>query len=382
MKLSEKRIKIVSLAAGVTVITMSALMTVFLLLMSIHALKPRKTQITLYTDNVDYLYSGSVFDGSRPELIYGKLEQGHTLSCVAVAQRIEPGSQKNAPQYVILDEAENDVTDMYRVKEEWGDLTVNRIKLVVSTSDASKIYDGEPLSSNLAHLVSGDLMAYHQAEFKGVAELTEVGETDNIAAATITDRYGNDVSNYYEVVTEPGKLTVEPIKIHLAISETEKIYDGTPLSNEGWKLVGGSLLSGDKMEPVSYAQITSVGSVKNAVTFSVTDKNGKDVSHRYAFVFPEEYLRITPVRLVLETGSAEKKYDGKALECDEWSLTGGKLPEDHRIEVKCSSRTSVGISQNVITGFAVYKKLPNGKEIDVTDCFVYSYAPGTLTVLP
>ena len=85
--------------------------------------------------------------------------------------------------------------------------------------------------------------------------------------------------------------------------------------------------------------------------------------------------------IYIETGSAEKVYDGEELILDEWGLKSGyKLADGHILAVVCvGSQTEVGDSPNHVNKFQT--KIFDASGNDVTKNYKIDYALGTLKVV-
>ncbi|MBR2445527.1 MAG: transglutaminase domain-containing protein [Clostridia bacterium] len=85
-----------------------------------------------------------------------------------------------------------------------------------------------------------------------------------------------------------------------------------------------------------------------------------------------------PSALVVVAGSAQKQFDGEALECHEYKIKSGKLQKGHRIEAEFdASLTDVGSMENVVR-----IKIVDEIGADVTNHYKLETRPGKLTVSP
>ncbi|MFW5865050.1 MAG: transglutaminase domain-containing protein, partial [Candidatus Izemoplasmataceae bacterium] len=113
--------------------------------------------------------------------------------------------------------------------------------------------------------------------------ITDIGEEINTFDYQILDEALNDVSSYYAVDDNEGKLEIIPEKIPLTIiSESDsKTYDGTPLTNEEWELYDSQVLPDHTLTVHVNGSITDIGSTENTFTYMITDEFGIDVSMEY-----------------------------------------------------------------------------------------------------
>ena len=102
--------------------------------------------------------------------------------------------------------------------------------LVVQIESAQKEFDGVPLTCEKYTIKKGALRKGHKLEVTYGAQQTEVGWAENIATVKVKDALGADVTSHYEIDTRPGKLTVTHRKLIVKSGDTQKVYDGLPLT--------------------------------------------------------------------------------------------------------------------------------------------------------
>ena len=139
----------------------------------------------------------------------GELEQGHTYEYSSAAS-VNAGIQLNRFDVKIYNEKKEDITSHYYIEKKYGMVTVARARITIKASDAAKVYDGTPLTSNEYQLTEGALIAGDQIVICIVTgEQTEIGRSDNVVTQiTILDTRRQDVTDNYEIVLESGKLRV------------------------------------------------------------------------------------------------------------------------------------------------------------------------------
>ena len=175
------------------------------------------SMLVFKTDNVTREYDGTPLKATATcEYISGKLKDGHTISyAVTDKSRTEPGSTLNIPSFKVVDREGNDVSYMYALSEEkLGYITVTRIKLKITSGSAEMEYDPSTPGKVLyctEYSYEGALLSEHTVRVQISGQISSVGYCDNqIDFVTIVDKNGNDISEYYDVETENGTLTVLP----------------------------------------------------------------------------------------------------------------------------------------------------------------------------
>ncbi len=178
-------------------------------------------------------------------------------------------------------------------------------------------------------------------------------------------------------------------KVDLTVSaySATKEYDGKPFSewnSEKVIITNGQLLPGHTMKValdegryntlpgVYYNRITSV---------KIYDSTGTDVTDKYYKVkYKDGEMTIKKRSLVIQLGSASKKYDGTPLKCEEWRLVSGTILPDTDIRVETITEiTDVGTALNQILHVYVYET-KNGVTRDVSSFYDIRALHGTLEI--
>ena len=89
-----------------------------------------------------------------------------------------------------------------------GVITVSKNILKIRSSDASKNYDGTPLTATGYVLLDGELKEGHVIKVITIGQQIEVGSSDNHFTVIIVDENGKQVTAEYEIIKECGRLEV------------------------------------------------------------------------------------------------------------------------------------------------------------------------------
>ena len=154
------------------------------------------------------------------------------ITDLPVVQFVKDGEVVNDFALFVMDESEIDVTYNYNiVVVEKGILSITPRPITITSSDATKPYDGTPLVHNQFELVDcllgmGDVIS---AETTGTQ--TKVGWSyntyDRKALKIVCG--DDDRTDNYEITFQNGKLTVTATLIFYPVDAT-KPYDGKPLT--------------------------------------------------------------------------------------------------------------------------------------------------------
>lgn len=231
-------------------------------------------------------------------------------------------------------------------------VSVEPEKLVISSASAISTYDGEALTDSGWNLVEGELKEGHELKVTVSGSQSGVGISENYVIATVVDETGADVSEDYNIEYRPGALNVKPRNIRIIADSEIKLYDGTPLTSDKYKIESSlSLLPSHTVEVTIEGSITDIGEEDNRVTAVVIkDENGENVTRNYNVQTTDGKLIVYSVdTIVIESDSNAKFYDGAPLTDSDWKLVSGNLVEGDVLKVNVTgTQTEVGTSKNNI----------------------------------
>ena len=252
------------------------------------------------------------------------LAKGHTLS-LKTSGSVVFGTVTNEyvkDSLVIYDENGRDVTHNYTASVLDGTLTVKPRPVTISTGDASKLYDGKPLTQNTATYDPEALLPGHVLQYSVIGTRTDAGTSDNVidrGSVSVTDAAtGEDVSQYYEFIFDEGTLEVLPIPITVETRSGKWVYDGkVHYGSSDVTLTEGQLLKGHYLFWNTDAlSVRDAGSMKNAVYVKIRTANGTDMTHNYDITYDFGTLTVTPRPVTVRFPDTELVYDGKPHKVD------------------------------------------------------------------
>lgn len=243
--------------------------------------------------------------------------------------------------------------------------------LEVETEGATKVYDGEALTHDVATIKG--LKNNETATIHATGSQTEVGESDNGYAITWD---GSAQQGNYTIKTATiGKLVVSETADQITAMpvNVETTYDG---SAHGTTVQVTGLPKGytvKKAESKATATNVADGEVKAAVDeLVIVNAQGKDVTSKLNIKRGTATIKINPAPLTVTTDGGEKEYDGTALTANGIKVEGLK-GKDSVSAKTTGSRTKVGSSNNTYEINWKDTKKSNYKVSDVL---------GTLKVTP
>lgn len=337
---------------------------------------PRK--ITIQADSASKIYDDTALTAQGFEIVSeNKLVLDHSVSEISIdGSQLDAGVSDNVPHDAkIVNGMGTDVSRNYEITYLNGTLEVFKRKIKVTTGSAEHLYDDNYFYYNNGGLVSnfGDgVLSSQTATVVVIGSAIDAGTYENSCTVVVERNSNNsDVTHNYEIIKELGTLTIHPRVINIYTGDATKTYDGSPLTGSGYYSADYStLLSTHQIQNVieTGKQLT-VGTSENTAQAVIVRRNNTsyDVSKNYV-LNPECYgkLTVTPAMLSIQTGSAEKPYDGTPLTCPDYTiLDTSPLAEVHTFKIVTTGIiTEVGTTPNTYE-FQVFLG-----ELDVTDCFV------------
>ncbi|MBQ6503052.1 MAG: Cna B-type domain-containing protein [Flexilinea sp.] len=345
-----------------------------------------KRAITIKAESDTKTYDGTALTKDSLDKSYeSQLASTDSISAFTVTgSQTTAGHSDNKPSgFQISHQTLGDVTDCYDITPENGTLTVEPRPLTITAGSDTKVYDGTPLTkdsielSETTPLAEGDSIQSRTVN----GSQTEVGSSANVPSnAVIVNKDGETVTSSYIIKYENGELTVTRNRsvIITAASDT-KVYDGTPLTNDGYTYSG--LAAGDYIDSVTVTGTqTNTGTSEN-VPSAVVIRNaaGEDVTGNYENItYRPGTLTVTQKPLFITADSDVKIYDSTSLKRETYTNTALAAGDELSEVVVTGSRIQVGISPNTPSNGVIR----NGAGEDVTGNYKISYISGTLEVKP
>lgn len=286
--------------------------------------------------------------------------------------------------YAIKNADGKDVTDQFgNVSTGFATLLVTKRPVTVVSEDASKVYDGTPLTKHEAGVTEGSMVDGESFVYEFTGIQTIAGESANSFIISAGD--GTNLDNY-EITKQEGTLKVEPKGIvpgedngMKVTKPVDKVYNGkeqkfVPVVTDGDKAL---------VENVDY-----VVTYTDALGFEDDAAAKDDFANvtgdifvtvtgigNYAGSLTQSY-QITPKPYTVTTVSGSKVYDGTPLEGAslEGNFVGGLVNDDDATFVVTGTQTEVGASDNTYTLEFVDEQMAKNYKLVKEDI-------GTLTVV-
>lgn len=377
MKHKRKIVKTTSYVAGIFAIASALLVMVLFIMSALGVIFPRKESIMLHTDTLSKIYDATPLSGGTMTLKYGELHSGHVLEVLEECTYTKVGKYKNEPSYRIVDASGADVTNMYDIRADFGNIIIAARPLTVQSPSKTKRYDGVELISDEIYVFGGKLVKGDSFICYSKTSITDPGSKQILPTYHIVDENGADVTDQYAITNDLGILTIRSLPITIVTASAEKVYDGKPLSSDEWECLG-TLLEGHKVAVTCITEKSDVGTFQNEAEVQFRDKDGNDVSQLYNVDMKYGTLTISPLPLHIMTGNATKEYDGTRLSCDTWEIVSGKLAAGEKIDLRSFTvLNAIGVTENKMN-FAI----TDAKGNDITYRYQITQETGELCITP
>ena len=376
MKISKNRKALY--VTGCAILAVAMLLAVYFVLLGTGVIHGREQIIVIKANSAEKIYDGEPLTCSEWEILKGEVRPGHTMHIYPVGEQTEPGKSENQLRVTIEDSLGADVSDDYHIEYVPGTLTVYAQELKLKSINQSQVYNGQPLKANPDgwEILSGGVLDDHTLSVTMNASISEIGSCENLMEVLITDKKGTDVTSLYKISLITGSLTIYPYTLKLQSGSETKYYDGEPLTNHTYQILGGELQNGHRLEIDYSGEITEVGYIDNAYTVRIYDEQNNDVTNQYYLDCMTGTLVILPARFWVESGSAWKVYDGLPLIYNKYQIiSGGPVNGDTYEVIVTGSQTEIGSSNNT-TELHIYDKDGN----DVSANYSIEIFEGTLVV--
>ena len=276
-----------------------------------------KRKVTLTSANAEKVYDGTPLTKDKVTVGGDGFVEGEGATYNVTGSQKDVGDSKNTFSYKLND---NTKEKNYEITKTEGTLkvTANETEVVVTITghNSTVTYNGSEQSVNGYDVsIAPEGVSYTTADFSfnGNAEAkgTDAGEYKMGLTAKNFENTNTNFTNVTFVVTD-GYVTINPRSVTLTSTDDEKVYDGTPLTNDKVTVGGDGFATGEGVTCDFTGSQTDVGESKNTFTFEANAGTNKD---NYTFEVAFGTLKVTPVTAKVTVTITEKSgtatYDGK-----------------------------------------------------------------------
>ena len=361
---------------GSVLIGVVTVLVVMLVLAGAGAVNASPDSLIISSASVSKIYDGTSLSDASWTIDKGALRDGHTAEVTVTGRQKTVGSCENKLTVNIYDAAGKDVTGDYDITLNPGTLTVLARSYEIHSVNATKEYDGTPLTAEKYIEASGSLASGHSVRVSFSGSLQNVGTAENKFTAKVYDEKNYDVTENYKLDCLPGTLEVTRRAVTFKSGDASKEYDGTPLENKDISLATGTYAVGQSATFDASAEITEPGVKQNEFAAHIIDADGNDVSDNYDITYITGKLEVIKRAVTFKSGDATKEYDGYPLYASDHTVIAGSYVSTHAPAYSAPVTLTVpGTMQNTFTVTFV-----DADGNDVTAYYDISYVYGTLEV--
>lgn len=301
---------------------------------------------------------------------------GDTVKYLSVNEGFSGYVTPDASYVKIYNASGKDVTSAYSLSYEASYVTTVSRSVTVTVKDATKTYDGTPLSATSYEITSGSILKGDKLKVDLIGSVTDANKpTAASADCAVTNSDGDNVTRFYNFNIVKSTLTVVPRDITVTTENQSFVYNGSARQHRV-QTNTNTLVSGHSINFNSHASITDVGTVENSCTAVITDPYGQNVSKNYNITYKFGTLTVTPLKLNVTTATSSTEYNGEDFYDTYLSFSGSGLAYGDRYEPTSYTKASGhGTFKNSVS-FKIYNS--NGR--DATKNYEFTVTEGTLTV--
>ena len=291
----------------------------------------------------------------------------------------------------VTDAQGNDVTSEFKVETKNGKLTIGKADVTIAPNDASKPYDGQPLTAtefSATGFVGNDTVA--NVVYGG--SQTEAG-TSKSSITSYEAAEGTNLNNY-NITKDTGILKVtaseQAVVVKVKGNKNSQKYDSTEKSVSGYTVAGVTVDGQDStlygafagtdfaFTGTATAARTDAGTTYMCLTtdqFANVNKNFSNVTFE---VVEDGSVTVTPREVTLTSATDEKPYDGTALTNSNVTVSGDGFAQGQGFTAHVAgSQTNAGSSDNTFT-----YELTGGATEGENGNYIITKVEGALTVKP
>lgn len=256
-------------------------------------------------------------------------------------------------------------------------------KITVASPYQSKEYDGEPINLEGPDIINGSLAKGDNIFYESIQPTFIFGTGQAYFTAKVLNKFGNDVSHFYDIHYEYGHLQINRRKITITSYSYNKTYDGTgfEINGPGYAITSGSLVPGHRIQYLSTLEDRIrdpyVKDETNYFTVSIINESNENVTQYYDIEPVYGKITITKRKITIKTGSMTNEYDGTLQSCTSYVFVNSSLADGDRV---------ISFSATVARYVAIYTNeflsmvIENSQDVDVTFCYEISYVFGQINI--
>ena len=268
-------------------------------------------KLTVTAPDASRMYDGEALTAAVCTIGSGLAEGDKVyVNATGSATNVNDSRKGNNPvgNVLVLHNETEDVTANYDIKKVDGTLTITPRTVTLTSASASRAYNGTPLTDGTVTESGDGFVKEEGAVYTVTGSQLEKGSSENSFSYTLKE---NTKTENYAITTVEGKLevTASETPITITANDAGKVYDGTALTEAGYRYTEGVLAAGDELTAVVEGSQTEAGSTANKVTSYKVLHDEKDVTASYTFdKSVPGTLTVEPKKVTIKVNSYTKVY--------------------------------------------------------------------------
>ena len=191
----------------------------------------------------------------------------------------------------------------------------------------------------------------------------------------IRNASGEDVTSKLNVKVNEGTITINPAELVVVTPDSDKVYDGTPLTAEG--SISG-FVAGETANFKTTGTQTAVGTSANSYEIAWT---GTAKQSNYTISETVGTLTVTEYAgsIVATTTGGTFTYDGTAHGA---TVAVAGVPAGYTVDTAASTATATNVAQGTVAATADQLVIRNASGEDVTSKLDIVYVDGSISITP
>ena len=202
--------------------------------------------------------------------------------------------------------------------------SISKADLLVSSSNASKVYDGNTAATATATTSS---TLYGSDSLSGgtfVYDNKNAGTGKTVTTSNVTVNDGNSGNNYNVIYVDNTSSSISKASLSLSSTAVSKVYDGTTTAAGTVVVNTGTLFGTDSISGGSFSYNNkNAGTGKTVTTSNVTVSDGNGGNNYDVSYVDNTSSSISKASLVLTTSDVSKVYDGSTVAAGTATATSG-----------------------------------------------------------
>lgn len=339
--------------------------------------------VTIKIQDLTFEYSSEEFGLAEDnyQIISGSLVSGDLLKIYSNDTITNIGTIDANLSYFVVLRDDIDISSNYNILSNTFKLMVVPRPITIGSGNEYYEFDMQKHSLSSGEIISGSLIEGHKIDYISNESYVDIGEyVVSVSESIIYDENDNDVTSYYDISYNSGKLFIEAIKLKIKLLDRSVTYNGLQTityKKEDMEIISGKILDGYVFDANYSIEVNTPATIliKPSVDDISITYNGESVINNYKIEFVESSLTILKRAITITSGSIIKEYSNTPLTYNAFEIVSGSLISGDSISVNITGvLTKIGKTKNTISDINIYDE--NGKNI--TSYYVITKVEGEL----